>query len=363
MKNIKKVGISAVGALALVAAMATPAHADVQALGADVVGVGSDTVQFGLDFLTNGDANGDAGFNASSTGQRAFSFDATGEACGVATPSAQVVLRANAKPVLRPNGSGSGITAITADNGPTETINFVRASREPKAAEQTAAAAFGGLHVYQFATDNLQIAVSQKVATHAPAVISTSDLVKIYTGVITTWGQVTGYTGAFPTNTIHPILPQAGSGTRNFFLADLTAANGGVTVDGSYSGITVGQEHDPTLIESDADAISPFSTGKINLMNSNYCGATYLNVVTTLTATGNYATTRGLFILVRQRDVADTTGSFGTPFPFQPGGTKNWVQTLFAGTTSWVARGSNAAMITAAGLTPSYQDLGVVSSG
>lgn len=364
MRNIKKVGISAVGALALIAAMATPAHADVQALGSDVVGVGSDTVQFGLDFLTNGDSAGDPGFNASAATRRVYSFDATGEACGVATPSAQVVLRANTKPVARPNGSGAGITAINNDNGATETINFVRASRLPTGQEQINANGVGGLHVYQIATDDLRIAVSQKVTTHAPATISTSDLVKIYTGAITTWSQVQGYTGAFGANTIHPVLPQAGSGTRNFFLADLTAANGGVTVPGTYSGIEVGQEHDPTLIENDADAISPFSLGKINLMNSNYCGANYLNVVTTLNPTaGNYGSTRGLYVLVRQRDVADTTGAFGIPFPWQPGGTKNWVQTLFAGTTSLVARGSSAPLIQAAGLTPNYQDLGITSAG
>jgi ABC-type phosphate transport system substrate-binding protein len=361
MRNIKKVGLSALGALALVAAMATPAHANAQALLPDVVGVGSDTAQFGLDFLTSGDVAGDAGFNATNSTRRAFNYDATGEACGVATPNAQVVLRANTSPVLLPNGSGSGITAITNDNGPTEVINYVRASRLPSAQEQTNNAGVGGLHVYQFATDDLRIAVSLKVATHVPAVLTVQDLINIYTGVYTTWSQVPGYSGAFGSSTIHPLIPQAGSGTRNFFLADLTTANGGVTVNPAANVGTI-QEHDPTNIENDPDALSPFSVGKVNLMNSNYCGATYLNVVTTLTAANNYSSTRGLFILVRQRDVADTTGSFGIPFPWQSGGTKNWVQTLFSGATSWVARGANAPLITAAGLTPNYQDLGVIHS-
>jgi ABC-type phosphate transport system substrate-binding protein len=361
MNNIKKVGLGAVGALALIAAMATPAHADMQALQPDVVGVGSDTLQFGVDFLTNGDAGGHAGFNATNQTRRAFSYDATGDGCGVATPNATVVLRANTLPVLRPNGSGAGITALTADTGASEVINFVRASRLPSPTEQTNNAGVGGLHVYQFATDDLKIAVSQHTATHVPSVVTVSNLINIYNGTFVHWADIPGYTGAFGTSTIHPVIPQSGSGTRNFFLADLQAANGGTAIV-LGSGVITGQEHDPTLIKDDPDAISPFSAGKITLLNNGYCGATGVNAVSTLTAAGNYTSTRGVYIVVRERDVADTTGAFGIPFPWQSGGTKNWVQTLFAGTTSWIARGSNAPLIQSAGFTPNYQDLGLAHS-
>ncbi len=103
------------------------------------------------------------------------------------------------------------------------------------------------------------------------------------------------------------------------------------------------QEHDPTNIESDPDAIGPFSVGRAFVLNSGYCGAGSQNVITLLSAAGSYNVIRGLYIIVRQRDVADTTGSFGLPFPWQVGGTKNWVQTMFSGSLSWVARSSEGA--------------------
>jgi hypothetical protein len=317
-----------------------------------------------MDFLADGDVGGDVGFNTASTTRRAFSFDATGEACGATTANATVVLRANTKPTLRPNGSGGGITALNADTGAKEVINFVRSSRLPKQAEQTTATnnGWGGLHVYQFADDGLQIMVSNMQTSHAPASLSTADLVNIYQGTYKVWGDIPGYTGSAPTAAIKPYLPQAGSGTLNFFLADLQAANNNTAI---VPASTVGamQEHDPTLIKNDPDAIAPMSVGRASVLNTGYCGAANQNVVKLLTGAGSYSTTRGLYILVRQRDVADTTGSFGVPFPFQVGGTKNWVQTLFSGNLSWVARGGNNALIQAAGLTPDYKDLGVVFSG
>jgi hypothetical protein len=51
---------------------------------------------------------------------------------------------------------------------------------------------------------------------------------------------------------------------------------------------------------------------------------------------------------------------------FQPGGTLNWVQTLFSnpgGTKPFFDRTTGQALIAAAGTTPAYQDLGNVSSG
>jgi ABC-type phosphate transport system substrate-binding protein len=367
MKTLSKAGIGAIGAIAIVLTQVTPAMADLAPQANDVVGVGSDTAQFGVEFLADGDQNGDIGYNASNTSHRMASFDATGDAYGTTTASAMILLRANSVPILRPNGSGAGITALNKDTGSTETINFVRASRLPTSAEQGAAQTngWGGLHVYQFATDTLKVAVSNKVTTDAPAALTPTDLVNIYQGTYTTWGQVPGYAGPAPTAAIKPFIPQAGSGTRNFFLADLKAANNNVDVTLSSSVQTM-QEHDPALIMSNADAVAPFSLGRFNLLNTGYLGATNKNSVAVLTGTGSYSNTRGLYVIVRERDVADTTAPVslsGISFPFQVGGTKNWVQTLFAGTTSWMGRSANASLINSAGVTRSYADLGDVFSG
>ena len=50
-------------------------------------------------------------------------------------------------------------------------------------------------------------------------------MVDIYKGDVTNWNQVGGTAGV-----IKPLIPQAGSGTRSFFVAQLKAANGGVAV-------------------------------------------------------------------------------------------------------------------------------------
>lgn len=366
MKTLSKAGIGAVGALAIVLTQVTPAHADLAPQANDVVGVGSDTAQFGLEFLADGDQNGNVGYNSSNTSRRIVSFDSTGDASAGTTAGATILLRANSKPVSRPNGSGAGITALIADTGTAETINWVRSSRLPSAAEQQAAtsAGWGGLHVYQFATDGLRMAVSNTVATHAPTALTPADLVNIYRGVYLKWGDIPGYSGAAADTTIKPYIPQSGSGTRNFFLADLQAANGGVAVT-LGSNVLAMQEHDPSLIKGDADAVAPFSIGRINLLNSGYLGSGNVSVVSTLAGTGTYSVTRGLYVIVRQRDVTDTTGPVslsGIAYPFQAGGTRNWVQTLFSGSTSWIARSANASLITSAGLARSYSDLGVVNS-
>lgn len=356
MKTISKAGLGVMGALALIFTQALPAHADAAAQASDILGVGSDTAQFGLNFLGEGDVNGDTGFNNANPARRLVSVDSSGDANGGTTTGATVVLRANSKPVTRPNGSGAGVTALLNDTGSTEVINWVRSSRLPTAAEQTTASnrGWGGLHVYQFATDGLRIAVSSSVTTHAPTSLTVADLVNIYSGTYTTWSQVPGYSGANGSSVIKPYIPQSGSGTRNFFLADLQAANGGTAITLGANVLT-SQEHDPTLIKSDADAIAPFSVGRVALLNSAYFGASLQNVISLVTGANSYGTTRGLYVIVRESDVNSTV-------VWQVGGTKNWVKTLFSGTTSWIARSANAPLIAAAGITPAYSDLGIVSS-
>ena len=50
----------------------------------------------------------------------------------------------------------------------------------------------------------------------------------------------------------------------------------------------------------------------------------------------------------------------------EPGGSRNWVQTLFSnpgGATPFFGKSSGQALIAASGVTPTYNDLGDVSSG
>src|SRR5262249_48770498 len=138
-------------------------------------------------------------------------------------------------PVVRPNGSGAGLSFIlTKDTASPFRVNYVRMSRMPTPAEQTTASSpplnYGGLHCYQIGIDGLRVAVSNLVASNAGTQgISVANLVQIYsaTGTIRHWGDIPGYNGPAPTNTIVPVIPQTGSGTRDFFIAQLTAAAGG----------------------------------------------------------------------------------------------------------------------------------------
>lgn len=375
-KNRLKIGVAGLGLIALSLGLVSPASADSAAQPADVVGVGSDTVQYAGDFLMDGDAAGNFGYNSAGNINRAISLDATADSNGrtayaqgstVAAPISLVptfVLRAGQKPIARINGSGAGITAILADTGTTSNIQFVRSSRLPKASEQTAAAAagFGSLHVFQTATDPLEMAVNA-ATTNAPSGLSIAEIVNIYKGTYTTWGDIPGYSGPAPTAVIRPLIPQTGSGTRGSFEADLKAANGNVTVVYGPNVATV-EENDYTAITSNPNAvnvISPFSIGRINLNNGGYFGAAAQNKVNALTAVApdaspSYVNVRGLYFIVRDTDVNSTT-------IWQPGGTKNWAKTLFSGTTSFIAKSSNAALLTSAGLTPAYSDLGAASSG
>ena len=64
-----------------VATLATPsAFADYAPSKGDVVGVGSDTLQYMVDFLADGDAYGDTGYNQLGNKNKLVSFDATADA-------------------------------------------------------------------------------------------------------------------------------------------------------------------------------------------------------------------------------------------------------------------------------------------
>jgi ABC-type phosphate transport system substrate-binding protein len=382
------------GLVALIATGSTfvwtaAASADYAPQPGDVVGVGGDTPQYALEFVADGDYNGDAGFNASGAYNRLVTFNATPDANGrsaytnsVTTGAASValnptdVLRAGTYPVQRISSSGAAITALLADKGATEVINFVFSASEPTAAQQTTAAnnGWGYLHVVEIGTDSVQIAADN--TTNAPAGLSAAELLDIYTGADTKWNQLPGNSGG-SSATIIPLIPPSGSSIYKTFIADLTTANGNVAPTLSASVKTV-EQNDPTAITgaaSSADAIEPFSAARLALWNDGYFhnpATAFPGSATPLTAgvqllAGTppdggtvYASPITDYVIFRQSDASSTA-------PFEPGGSRNWVQTLFsnptAPTTPFVAKSAGKALIAASGVTPVYNDLGDVSSG
>ena len=389
MRKTTKLCLAGASVAAMTLGMTGTAVADVQPRLTDVVGVGSDTVQYVANFVNDGDNLGNSGYNTINTSRRVFSFDATADAAGRAvysncystaqagcaavgdslamTPT--VVLRAGTAPVNRPNGSTGGISALIADS--THKIDFVRASRALKAAEQTNATAASGvglLHSYQIATDGMQMAVSGLVTSNAPGGstptgITCGDIVSIYTGAITTWNQLPGNSGG-STAVIRPVIPQSGSGTRSDFDSVMKSCNGGTLPAYSNANAVVAEEHDQTPIKSDPNAIGPFSTGRKNLIDTGYFGASQPSGgvkllpggPTTSSAADNWFVARKFYIIVRESDVNSAT-------PMQIGGSNNWVKTLFGTATSAYASPSRSANFTSAGVTQAWLDFGNATVG
>jgi ABC-type phosphate transport system substrate-binding protein len=251
-QTTRRSAIVALGAAALSIALgAGSAQADpgFTPTGTDMVGVGSDTTEFVIQDLADL-------WNTTHT-PRVASWHATG-----ASP---ITPKSGCASITRPNGSSAGITALLntgTDGAGNDCINFARSSRSLTTSEAAT------LSPFQFGTDGLRIAVPRSpVASSKPAslVLTADNLRLIYScqadvagpsanfNGIQDWGDfIPGATGE-----IKPMIPQAGSGTRAFFLAALGMAEANLG-----SCVQTVQEHDPAPITTDAGAIAPFSTAR-----------------------------------------------------------------------------------------------------
>ena len=233
---------------------------------ADLVGVGSDTSQHAI-FLAAQGYNG----QTPAPVNKVFTYAATGGGT-VPIPGGDIG---------RPNGSGAGKALLYGGGNDTD-VDFARSSSPNNTTENGA-----GLQAFPFALDTLVMTVSGNVASNAPTGLTNAQLLDIYKGNVTNWSQIPG--GG--TGTIKPLIPQNGSGTRSFFLAQLKALNSNVDVV-LGAAVTEVQEHDPTPIQGDANAIAPFSKGRAGL------SGTALRVET------GFSADRALYNVVRGTDIA-----------------------------------------------------------
>ncbi|MBC7632221.1 Ig-like domain repeat protein [Aeromicrobium sp.] len=289
----QRVSLVAVGALvataALTAGLATSASAAspptiydpsfIPDAGTDLVGVGSDTTEIVMHYLSEGHA-GVAGFNFEKSSNRLASFAALSD-----TPT--IVLRSGEAPVNRPNGSGNGKKTLYGP-GNNVSVNFARSSSSLNTAEDSA-----GLRQFPFAVDGLKLAVS-KTASNAPASISPAEMVKIYDGTYHVWGDIPGYAGPAPTALIKPYVPQSGSGTYSFFVAQLQAANSGVAVN--ISGNSETQEHSDVDVKDNPNAIVPFSTARAKTESA-----------ATVKVLAGFKAYRAIYNVARGADLSDAT--------------------------------------------------------
>jgi ABC-type phosphate transport system substrate-binding protein len=416
-KRKKGLAAFAVGVLAL--GLLIPggvANADEAPNAGDIVDVGSDTLQYMLDFGSDGDLGGDPGYNPSGL-NRLISIDATpdanaragylnGSANGALLPlNPTVVLRAGSQPVERPNGSGAGLTAIEGDTGAIQKVQFTRSSSAIQASDVTTLdATLGHVHVLRLGHESLGVATA--TTTNAPA-LSNQQLFGIYTCEtgFTHWND--SAIGGTSADTIVPIIPQAGSGTRKQFLLDIgfssvdsngnpTPALGGcvrtdeennpyalyVTGDDPGNGTTdhgnITPIADPyaTAAVASPDAIVPFSGARLDMYTKQHY---FFNpnvqfgkavpagdqgvlspgiVMAAATGTahdGNpvYTDERGLYVVFRQSDITNPTHLNGL--------NKNWVQTLFlnpGGSTPFFQSGNAKADFESAGVSWDFADCG-----
>jgi hypothetical protein len=309
-----KLGLASASALVISMSFAMQsASADYAPAPKDIVGVGSDTVQYASDFIADGDYISDGGYNTLGNKFKVVNFDATpdsnarlsygpGGLSGTCTPGTgategtgnattthsdtpctqnpTIVLRAGQSPIQRPNGSGDGTAAIVADSS----INYARASSNK---DTTVGASYDRITVGK---DNLAMIGSTTPATNAVP-LSENQLNAIYTCTATTWAAL-GASGAGSSDTIIPLIPQVGSGTRSTFLGDI-----GVTTPGGC--VETVEENDPTAIAGAspnnaldnsnskfdlpngdahpaADAIEPMSSGRLDMFQGTL-GVAYGN--------------------------------------------------------------------------------------
>jgi hypothetical protein len=459
--RLAKVALAGVSALGVSLAVAvTPALADYAPAPGDVVGVGSDTLQYAGDFAADGAYNGAGGYNTAINKFRVVNFDATPDAnarlaygpggagtvggtCAPGTGGTNgtgnsttthpdqpctlnptVVLQQGLKPVQRPNGSGAGAKALAGDtaiNGNATSSDLITYSRASSCQDKSCnsnnvlavpsgtGTSATGYDVLKIGTDPLDLLTAS--TTNAPP-LSTTELASIYKCQTTQWSQMDNGTTftTLSSDTIIPIIPQVGSGTRSSFESAI-----GITDADLGSCVKTGEENDPTAIAAQtnpADAIEPMSGARLNLFQGlsgaagnptlgvgGYfqdpsCGPTATGTNSTGDCTSNptinpavslhtssstapdgtasWTSTRNLLIYFRAAAVDATSG-------WQPGTTLNPIRTLFynpcdaaaqaagpcvtinsvqygPGGQPWYAKTSGGqADIAAAGITPAYE--------
>lgn len=303
-------------------------------LGTDLISVGSDTTQWVMDALaTSYDAD-------VTTGPRMVNYDAcvgnttpgapglgdnpdgSGFPCGAdntgtkpGTPRPESVITGNPSDTQgMANGSGAGRTLLQTPSDPLfPDVAFSRSSSAISIANLNA-----GEIPLPFAVDKFVSVVSP--TGPAPVALSGPQLLKIFNGTFTNWDQVGGKNAE-----IHPYLPKTTSGTYNSSLVFLAALDGVVEAPGSdndptshaaahltwqgpgvaitdanwNTGTVNVEEHDPSIIQADPDAIELFSYGRAQLTKGS------------VRIEGGWSEDREQYNVVRGKPIA---GATYTPF-------------------------------------------------
>lgn len=265
--------VAAAATVALAFSAAVPASADPVGGGfKPLVGVGSDTTEYVMNGVAQSISGGSliASYNATDGNPNGF--------------RSAIQTRSGGVTFLRPNGSGDGQVALSrmANNllypaanvvsggvtytpqDITDQIDFARSSSAPNGTTGT------DLTFIPFGQEAVTFAVSagsdfpRSIAWgNAPGTPTTAfTLINIYKCNVTTYRD-----SNFASVTIHPLIPQPGSGTRSYWIGSAAMNLGGTLptciTDTKTTGPKTGliQEHDGTYLTDPGD-IAPFSVAQ-----------------------------------------------------------------------------------------------------
>lgn len=246
----------------------------------DVVGVGSDTTQYVI--------NTAAQAHSTSAGPavRIASFNACKPGTEITPPlvcNDSIQIRPGVS-ITRPNGSSAGISTLATNTN----VNFARSSRF-----RGSAPAEQDMWFVPALVDGLSYIVGKNAGADIRN-LTTTELAAIYRCTDTR-----GY---------QPKLPQTGSGTRSFFLQQI-----GVAENQIGTCVQVVQEHDPSPVVGNANALAPFSTARWSVnppaLSSPPSGV--VDIAATATTPGVFYTERTVYNVVRKADWA----AAGSPLP------------------------------------------------
>ncbi|MFF3950696.1 hypothetical protein ACFYYN_38710 [Streptomyces sp. NPDC001902] len=240
--NKRKFAVAVIGAAGLLTGTVCGSVAVADPSGApafrQLSGVGSDTTQDVMNGMAQSITIG---------GQKVIgSYDATG--------SAKITTKSGTTCTIdRPNGSGAGRNALVASlQAGDNCLDFARSS------SLSLGAVDPDLTYVPFAVDGVTYAITG--SSQIPRKLTLNDLKQIYT-------CNKDYVGTAPNFTMTAYLPQAGSGTRNFWestvgISDTDVKNGVYPCIKDAKGGNPVQEHDGRIL--DDKSIVPFSIAQYN---------------------------------------------------------------------------------------------------
>lgn len=219
-----------------------------------LVGVGSDTTQDVMNGLGNTIDDSDG----SPSSKLIASYDATGSATIQTRPGTAATTPCIG--LTRPNGSGAGVNALRADIASgNHCYDFARSSSAPNATGQFTFIPFG--------IDAVAPAV--RTGSLIGANINSAQLVNAYKCNDTSGNPLNQAAGIYPTlngKTVHPLIPQAGSGTRKFWASKMGIDPNNLPwcVSDTAKDGSVVEEHDGSSLQrtaavDGAEDVVPFS--------------------------------------------------------------------------------------------------------